>query len=99
MSLLYPPYLIALGCIHMACVVLGKDCKNWFAELNCDLDKVQDICKHILNLYELWKNFNEKKEMSAVLARMPKPHVVVQPAPPAHHKVPQHGKHLPPPRN
>ena len=40
-SLLYPPYQIALACIHMACVVLSKDTKSWFAELHVDLDRVQ----------------------------------------------------------
>ena len=42
-SLLYPPYQIALACIHMACVVLSKDTKTWFAELHVDLDRVQ-VC-------------------------------------------------------
>lgn len=72
-SLLYPPYQIALACIHMGCVLLGKDAKNWFAELHVDLDKIQEICKYILNLYELWKGFDEKKEMSEILQKMPKP--------------------------
>ncbi|TRY63654.1 hypothetical protein TCAL_02049, partial [Tigriopus californicus] len=72
-SLLFPPYQIALACIHMACTAKGVDAKNWFAELNADLDKVQEICKYILNLYELWKSFEERKEMCGVLAKMPKP--------------------------
>jgi len=72
-SLLYPPYQIALACIHMACVVLSKDTKSWFAELHVDLDRVQEICKYILALYDLWKSFDERKEMSAILAKMPRP--------------------------
>lgn len=72
-SLLFPPYLIALSCIHMAAVVMGKDIKSWFADLRVDLDKVSDICKYIMGLYDLWKGFDEKKEMSAILSKMPKP--------------------------
>jgi len=72
-SLLYPPYQIALACIHMACVIHNKDCKNWFAELRVDLEKVQEISRCILQLYELWKNFDEKKDMSGILQKMPKP--------------------------
>lgn len=72
-SLMYPPYQIALSCIHMACVILNKDCKQWFAELHVDLDKIQEISKQILNLYELWKIFDEKKEMCGILSKMPKP--------------------------
>jgi len=72
-ALMYPPYQIALSCIHMACVILNKDCKQWFVELHVDLDKVKEISKYILNLYELWKVFDEKKEMSVILAKMPRP--------------------------
>ena len=57
----------------MACVILGKDSRQWFSELNVDFDKIQEISKYILNLYELWKSFDEKKEMAQVLAKMPKP--------------------------
>lgn len=32
--------LIELACLHVACVIAQKDCKQWFAELNTDLDKV-----------------------------------------------------------
>ena len=72
-SLLYPPYQIALAAIHMAAVILSKDVKTWFAELRVDLDKIQAICKYIMNLYELVRDFDEKKEMAAILAKMPKP--------------------------
>ena len=51
-SLLYPPYQIALACIHMACVVLSKDTKSWFAELHVDLDRVQ---VSFANGHSLWK--------------------------------------------
>jgi len=71
--LLYAPHQIALACLHMACVITQRDYKQWFAELNTDLDKILEITRHILNLYELWKNFDEKKEIPALLAKMPKP--------------------------
>ncbi|XP_064649185.1 cyclin-C-like [Lineus longissimus] len=72
-SLLFPPYLIALACLHMACVIQQKDCKNWFAELSVDMDKILDITRYILGLYELWKNYDEKKEIYGLLQKMPKP--------------------------
>lgn len=71
--LLYPPYLIALACLHMACVILQKDVKQWFAELNVDMEKILEITRYILALYELWKNFDEKQEIQPLLAKMPKP--------------------------
>jgi len=71
--LLYPPYLISLACLHMACVIQQKDVKQWFAELNVDMEKILEITRYILALYELWKNFDERKEIQPLLAKMPKP--------------------------
>lgn len=71
--LLYPPHQIALACLHMACVILGKDCKQWFAELNVDMEKILEITRQILSLYDAWKLFDEKKEVPLLLAKVPKP--------------------------
>lgn len=72
--LLYPPYQIAIGCLQIACVIQQKDgLQKWFAELNVDIDKIQEITRYIVNLFELWKNYDEKKEIQALLAKMPKP--------------------------
>lgn len=59
----------------MACVILQKDCKHWFAELNVDMEKILEITRYILNLYEMWKNFDEKKEVHPLLTKMPKPKI------------------------
>ncbi|XP_053649756.1 cyclin-C [Cherax quadricarinatus] len=77
--LLFPPYEIALSCIHMACVVHQKDCKQWFAELNTDLDRIMEITRYILNLYDLWESYDERKEIQGLLQKMPKPNT--QPVP------------------
>lgn len=72
-SLLYPPYMIALACIHLACSCLGKDHKAWLADLHVDLEKIQEIIKYIMALYDLSKTFDERKEMAGILQKMPKP--------------------------
>ncbi|XP_067617174.1 cyclin-C [Eurosta solidaginis] len=72
--LLYPPYQIAIACLQISCVILQKDSmKTWFAELNVDLDKVQEIVRAIVNLYELWKDWKEKDEIQMLLSKIPKP--------------------------
>ncbi|KAI0232366.1 Cyclin-C [Lamellibrachia satsuma] len=71
--LLFPPYMIALAALHMACVIQQKDAKQWFAELSLDMDKLLEITKEILSLYELWKSYDEKKEIGGLLSRMAKP--------------------------
>ena len=45
-----------------------------------DLDKVLEISQQIFRLYDLWKNFDEKKEMPALLGKMPKPKPQAPPA-------------------
>lgn len=35
--------------------------------------QIQEIAKTVINLFELWKGFDEKKEIQALLGKMPKP--------------------------
>lgn len=71
--LMYPPYLIALAAIHMAAVVHRKDIKQWFVDLAVDMAKILEITQSLLELYELWKKYDEGKEVLAILAKVPKP--------------------------
>ncbi|XP_020795712.1 cyclin-C [Periophthalmus magnuspinnatus] len=73
LCLLYPPFMIALACLHVACVVQQKDARQWFAELSVDMDKILEIIRVILKLYDQWKNFDDRKDIAAVLNKMPKP--------------------------
>lgn len=63
---------IILGCLQIACVIMQKDLKLWFAELNVDIDKIQEISRSIINLFELWKSYDEKKDIQGLLNKMPK---------------------------
>ena len=71
--MLYPPYLLALVAIHMAAVVHKKDVKAWFAELSIDMSKIIEITTLILDLYKMWKSYDEAKDIPELLAKMPKP--------------------------
>lgn len=37
------------------------------------MDKIQEIARAIVNLFELWKGFDEKKEIAGLLEKIPKP--------------------------
>lgn len=52
---------------------MKKDLKSWFAGLNVDINKIKEISKDIINLYELLKTYDEKKEIQGLLNKMPKP--------------------------
>lgn len=54
-------------------MILQKDVKTWFAEINVNMEKIQEISKTILGLFELWRTYDEKKEIQDLLAKMPKP--------------------------
>jgi len=47
--------------------------KQWFAELSVNMETILEITKQILALYEMWKTYDEKKEIAGLLAKMPKP--------------------------
>uniref|UniRef100_A0A3B4GEP2 Cyclin C n=1 Tax=Pundamilia nyererei TaxID=303518 RepID=A0A3B4GEP2_9CICH len=51
LCLLYPPFMIALACLHVACVVQQKDARQWFAELSVDMDKVSLISVSVLSSF------------------------------------------------
>lgn len=61
-------------------VILQKDVKSWFAELNVNMEKIQEISKTILGLYELWRDYDEKKQIQDLLNKMPKPRPAPQTA-------------------
>jgi len=73
--LIYPPYLVALAAVYMACIFQKKDCTAWFTDLNVDMEKILEIVREMLSLYELWKNFDQKKEIPSIIQKMPKPTV------------------------
>jgi len=57
----------------MACVVQRKDAKQWFSELNIDMEKIFEITRHILYLYDMYKTYDEKDQIKDILNRVPKP--------------------------
>ena len=69
LCLLYPPFMIALACLHVVCVVQQNDARQWFAELSVDMEKILEIIRVILKLYEQWKIFDERKERQLFLVR------------------------------
>jgi hypothetical protein len=69
--LLYPPYLIALAGIYIACIHVEKDPTVWFEKLNVDQQEVHSSCRRsamlnvcspqvqdvVQTLFSLYKSF------------------------------------------
>eukprot|EP01135_Chromosphaera_perkinsii_P010610 Nk52_evm10s2192 gene=Nk52_evmTU10s2192 len=84
LCLLYPPYLIALACMYMACVELDgeiKDMKQWFAELSVNMEEVLEIVQVILELYGLWEEYEKTKHANIpkIIKKAAKPKVEERP--------------------
>jgi len=70
--LIYPPHMIALAALYLT-VVLGKadfapgsvgdkkDMKQWFADLNVDMDEIVEIVAEVLGISEVWADWKEEK--------------------------------------
>lgn len=40
LGLLHSPYMMAIACMHVANVVLGRSIQKWLESLTCDMDEV-----------------------------------------------------------
>lgn len=65
----------------MAAVVNKKDVKGWFTELSVDMTKVLEVTTQILELYKLWRHYDEAKEMPDLITKMPRPKLAKSPSP------------------
>ncbi|KAI8371344.1 cyclin-like protein [Radiomyces spectabilis] len=70
--LLYPPHMIALAALYLTVVLnhadfapgsVGDrtDMRQWFADLNVDIESIVEISQEILAIYEIWANWKEDK--------------------------------------
>lgn len=50
-----------------------KNAQQWFSDLNVDMEKIFEITRHILYLYEIWKTYDEKDQIKDILSRINKP--------------------------
>lgn len=73
--LLYPPHTIALAAIYITVVLnhadfepgsvgAQTDMRQWFADLNVDMESIVEIAQDILAIYEVWKDWREDRVSS-----------------------------------
>ena len=74
-SLLYPPHLIALTCIHIAGVSQSYENKfvEWISDLNVSIPTIMEISDIILEMHEIYHTFDQKAEIEVLLKKIPKP--------------------------
>lgn len=51
---MYAPHIIALACIFVSGMLVGKDVRPWFADLNVEMKDIWEVIKDILDSYDLW---------------------------------------------
>ncbi|ORX89158.1 cyclin C [Basidiobolus meristosporus CBS 931.73] len=66
LCLLYPPHMIALAAIYLMCSlypehVEKRDMRQWFADLQVEIEQIVEITQELITLYEFWSDFKEDK--------------------------------------
>jgi len=56
LSLMYPPYIIALAAIYLTSNVKDKDLRQWFCELSIEMNEVGRVINELVAMYESWNN-------------------------------------------
>lgn len=54
--LLYPPHMIALACIFIACIRKERDNFAWFEDLRVDLNVIKNISMEVLDFYDNYRD-------------------------------------------
>ena len=49
--LLYPPHIIALAAVYLACTYMGRDVTDWFEALNVNREELNDVVQQLLAMY------------------------------------------------
>jgi hypothetical protein len=52
----------------------NKDLTVWFADLAISVDRLMIVCRTILSLYALWKDFDDRTQIAQLLKKIPSPH-------------------------
>ncbi|CEF60836.1 Cyclin-C [Strongyloides ratti] len=74
-SLKYPPHKIALACMLMALIGMGKESifEDYYDSMLTDSEGIYDASNEIFAMYTLWKDFNEATELPEIFKKVPRP--------------------------
>ncbi|KAJ7563754.1 hypothetical protein O6H91_03G124800 [Diphasiastrum complanatum] len=70
--LMYPPYVIALACIYIGCILKEKDARTWFEELRVDMNVIKNIAMEILDFYDNYRQIPEERVHAAFIKLPPR---------------------------
>jgi len=71
LSLLFPPYIIALACIYVASLTAGEvDLRLWLASLNVKMKDIWLAANELLEFYDTWKK-EQPDALNEVLGKLP----------------------------
>mmetsp|Transcript_810 Transcript_810/g.1201 ORF Transcript_810/g.1201 Transcript_810/m.1201 type:complete len:273 (-) Transcript_810:1822-2640(-) len=67
LSLLYPPHIIALGAIYVACIYKDVNIRKWYDTMNVNLDEIKSVVRQLMNLYSEFKSPEAEKKRNSSL--------------------------------
>ncbi|XP_065177949.1 cyclin-C-like [Sycon ciliatum] len=66
----YAPYIIALAALHIACVVHGQNCQQWFSELAVDFQQILEVTRDIMDMYRTWESCSMPQDIPRILQKL-----------------------------
>uniref|UniRef100_A0A0N5BQ28 Cyclin-C n=1 Tax=Strongyloides papillosus TaxID=174720 RepID=A0A0N5BQ28_STREA len=74
-SLKYPPHKIALACMLLALIGMGKETyfEDYYEVILTDKEGISDATNEIISMYDTWKSFNENIELPEIFKKVPRP--------------------------
>eukprot|EP00736_Rhodelphis_marinus_P005682 Rmarinus@m.20028 len=70
LSLMYPPYLIAIACLYLAGGVHKRNMDQWLSQLRVDPEEVQAIVQEILSYFETAEKFDLRSSLPPLCERI-----------------------------
>lgn len=73
--LAHPPYVVALACIYVASVMIGKDMRQWYTEIHVEachggLLAVAEVMQKILKGYDVHNQHNVREQLLHALEKL-----------------------------
>jgi len=70
LSLMHPPYVIALAAIYLTSNIKDKDIRQWFSDLNVEMNEVGAVTRGLVTMYESWTANGNQEELKVSIDKL-----------------------------
>eukprot|EP00117_Sycon_ciliatum_P003998 scpid88521/ scgid4619/ Cyclin-C len=62
--------LMWTAALHIACVVHGQNCQQWFSELAVDFQQILEVTRDIMDMYRTWESCSMPQDIPRILQKL-----------------------------